>query len=194
LRNSNGRLAIDHSLFENMMAKLAIDRRFSIVAAHFRYKHAENDFAHPPCFFQSLTCSAKGGNLSGFGKSSVMTVAVLGHILTCVECFFALRCPGIRSADDSIKWSLRQVAVYQKFDAAQQQTRWNFLGISFSKSELGELIQEQLQRFKQHEAQGFHLHLTVLEYVVSCWKAYLADLYVTVEDNVGCVSKRRPHL
>lgn len=79
-------------------------------------------------------------------------------------------------------WTVRQTAVYQKFDAQQNQTVWVLIGAS---ADTALLVQKHLEH-NSHALEGhpFLLHSIIIDNSLANWRWYILDLTKQVQDMV----------
>lgn len=79
-------------------------------------------------------------------------------------------------------WTVRQTAVYQKFDAKQNQNVWVFIGAS---TDTALLVQKHLEcSSRGPESHPFLLHSIIMDNSVANWRWYILDLTKQVQDMV----------
>ncbi|KAF2454562.1 hypothetical protein BDY21DRAFT_352121 [Lineolata rhizophorae] len=154
------RLSPSHKLFESLLNHFSITSRFKEFAMSFGFKQREDDFAPPACKFRLLH---SGSTIGGY------------------ECCYGFRYVAENATGDQKKekWSVRQTAVYQKYEKTLERCIWVVIGASAD-------AEARIDRFL-HSAintcatDPFALHLTLLENSLAEWRWYLADLSERVQ-------------
>ncbi|KAE9983587.1 hypothetical protein EG328_009755 [Venturia inaequalis] len=155
--NSFSRISPSKELFDALTTKFNVTPRLREFAMSFGIKRREVDFGPPTLRFRAVN-PAEDGHATSF---------------ECIYGFrYAFNTNGERPGDNT--WSIRQTAVYQKFDAKEEHCIWIFLGAS---RETKSILQENFQR----RAHGFALnpcllHAMIIENSLGQWRWYIIDL------------------
>jgi hypothetical protein len=130
----------------------------------FGYKNKEYDFAPPTCRFR----------LSKIGT---------GFDIKQYECAYGLRYVADNgNVDGKERWSIRQYAVYQRYDPSRSQNIWIFIGIPKGSSLERHITAYAMRQETSHPAHAFLLHLTMVEASLVEWRWYLNDITQRVQD------------
>ncbi|KAF2503366.1 hypothetical protein BU16DRAFT_521949 [Lophium mytilinum] len=163
-RNSNSRLSPSQTLFDGLLHKFSINPRFKEFVMSFGQKNKEYDFAPPTCRFRY----SKGGKAMRTKQ---------------YECAYGLRYVADNgNVNGKERWSVRQYAVYQRYDPSRRQNIWIFIGIPKSSSLERHIIAYTRRQEASDPTQAFALHLTMIEASLVEWRWYLNDMTQRVQD------------
>ncbi|KAF2805158.1 uncharacterized protein BDZ99DRAFT_574767 [Mytilinidion resinicola] len=163
-RNSNSRLSPSQALFDGLLHKFSVNPRFKEFVMSFGQKNKEYDFAPPTCRFRFSK-----------GDKAMKTKQY--------ECLYGLRYVADNgNVDGKERWSVRQYAVYQRYDPSRSQNVWIFIGIPKRSSLERHIIAYTRRQDNSDPAQAFALHLTMIEASLVEWRWYLNDMTQRVQD------------
>jgi hypothetical protein len=139
----------------------------------FGFKRRENDFGPPTLRFRMVGKPE--------AEKDSKTGAFYGPSFECVYGFrYAFKTRNLGLESDS--WSMRQTAVYQKFDAKENRVVWIIIGGS---SDTIDLIRKNIaQSSRGSELKPFLLHAMIIENSLGEWRLYIADLASRVHSMV----------
>ncbi|KAG8534358.1 uncharacterized protein KY384_001202 [Bacidia gigantensis] len=157
--HSFGRLRIHKDLFEALLSAFQILPRFREFALSFGFKETETEVAHPPLKFRTLfpprTTDVAPTN-SGF------------------ECAYAIRYVDLNKRRDDKPWSLRQTAVYHRYDAQVQTSTWCCVAAS---EQVETCLDQFAEAFQRCDATtSFGAHAMLLDTALVGWRPFMINL------------------
>ena len=165
------------------MAEFSILPRFREFVLLFGAKSGENEIGPPQIRFRRHMANAynsEHATYTGFGKFNALGCAEL--LLTAPECAYALRYVELNRRKESKPWSVRQTAVYHKYELDQLSSTWVLIAASGS-------AQLHLDRYVKSSdnlatLNPFEIHLILLDTALANWRPYIVDLTEKVAKQV----------
>jgi len=182
-RHSYSRLLLTRQLFDTLMANFKIVPRFKEFVLLFGARIAENEIGPPS--FRSRTFSPQnalyGGQCSaGFGKETDLR---FGALLMSSECAYGLRYAELNHRDIQRPWSVRQTALYHRYDADKKSSTW----VMIAPSQKVELRIERYIKSCDDVANHspFEFHIIILDTVLANWRPFIIHLTESITKQVG---------
>lgn len=154
------------------MRQYDITPRFAEFTMSFGRKTKEYDFGPPTLRFRYIGKPETRNDPTGLSYHEATRS---------FECAYGFRYAFDKENETEL-WTVRQTAVYQKFDAKENQTVWVLIGAS---AETAILVQKHLERSSRGlEGHPFLLHSIIIDNSLGNWRWYILDLTQQVQDMV----------
>lgn len=166
-RHSYSRLSIDRKLFEVLTAGLGVFPKFKDFVLLFGTKEEEHEMTPPPLRFRP--------------QAPVEPFAEVGWTLS-FECTYCLRYVDLNHRNTAKPWSIRQMAVYQKYGHVKKTSTWILVSAS-QKTET--CIDRYIKSVANlQDVDPFELHVLFLEVASSTWRPYIVYLAQSISQRI----------
>lgn len=166
-RHSYSRLSADRELFEVLTARLGVFPKFKDFVLLFGTKQEEHEMTPPPLRFRP--------------QAPVEPFLELGWNLS-FECSYCLRYVDLNHRNAARPWSIRQMAVYQRYTHVKKTSTWILVSAS-PKTET--CIDQYIKNVENlQDVDPFELHVLFLEVAFSTWRPYVVHLAQSISQRI----------
>ena len=163
--NSYAQISISRSLFEELSCQLAVPQRFRDYIVYFGQRLHEIEIA-PPAFAIDSTPSIVSGANKGGRFMGIIRFMEMNSRTDVIE--------------PSLKWSIRQTAVFCTFQNGEPKTSWIFISISPAAEKL---LNDLWARSEAARTSPIQSLLVLYHFAVCNWRPYLIALVYEVEEH-----------
>ena len=174
--NSLSRISPSKPLFEDIMSTFKVSSRFREFVGCFGFKRTEYDYTPPSCKVRHIPEQSRDQNKI-FGPAVEVKAQDSGF-----ECMYGFRYAVDKGDKEMDRWSVRQTAIYQKYDSTFDKVIWICVGPSKETEKY--IIEHAISPNRLSVADLFLIHAFIIETSLASWKPYILYLSERIQDIV----------
>lgn len=176
--NSNSRISPSRPLFEDIMSMFEVSSRFREFVMCFGFKKKEYDYTPPSCKVRNIHEQPRGQDRI---VPAALQVKAQGSSFECTYGFRYAVDTGNKEIERN-RWSVRQTALYQKYDSTSDKVVWICIGASKKTEKY--ITEHTISSDGLGIADPFLIHACIIETSLASWKPYIQYLSESIQDIV----------